>query len=1139
MRYIMGLDIGIGSIGWAAVQYDEPRKILDFGTRVFESGESNNGKDRKSQARRGFRSGRRLIRRRSHRKYRLKAHLDNIGLVKMDAVNGYFSSGRNDVIALRVKGLDEQLSPEEIAACLINFCNRRGYHDFFEVDDSEMSADEKKEYESERAGAQVIDNIMTTGKYRSVAEMISKDEYFEGTGEFRRYRNGSDKEANLQINREYLKRECTDILKTQKKYYPAILTDRNIDTILDIVFTQRDFEDGPGANFKNSSYRRYTNFLDTYGKCRFFPNENRGCRFTVLADIYALVNVLSQYKYTDKDGIDRLPKELACAFIDFALQNGNITKKDIKAITKKYGVTVNMSDADSKDTLSACLKFIKPLKKLYDELSLDWSSVIAEDYTSMDSTLNRIGIVLSQNQTPSRRIKQLNAINGISPEMVKKLALHKFSGTSSVCDMYMAGAIEAFKEGEIYGSYQAQFIKASEKVDESRAQYKLAPFSKDFEFYKNPVVCRSINETRKLINALIERFGSPYAINIEVASDLNRCYEDRQEIQKNQRANEKDRERINKAICALLGIEKASAVQIERYFLGEQQGWKCLYSGMKIDMKACLSSDSKSYEIDHIIPYSLILDNTRNNKALVFASENQAKGQRTPLMYMDEAKAADFIGRVRTLFSDKKISKKKYEYLMQKGFDAEILGDWKSRNINDTRYIAKFLVHYLKENLIFNHDEDEAYRRTDVYAVKGALTSQMRRLWLNETTWGRADKEELKAVTYLDHAADAVVIACCIPAYLEIAAVQNKLSGIYKRAGKVETDEYRYTLEKCIETMQKFYGMKRSEVEPLLRKRGRTPCLIPTLREESDIRFIEPFTFRWFGTEEHKKMTDDEINALFAKKCAEYYSYDKAFAASLRPVITSHKQSRKLSHEITAANPLSIKVIDGEEWQLSRKSVLAVRKKDIDSIYSGDGEMLDELKKLMEPYEDGYTVETALKAQGKTFFATSGGRRINKVTFKSAAKGRRITKGLPDGGHTVYDATNYYCIELYKTKTGTLNMRGIAYSDLVVSGGKLWLSENCRTPDDYGRYYMYLFPWDYIRVFDKNGKEKFSGYYVSVFNINENRVCFAHNNTPCVARKAVSISKNDSVTKYSIDIFGKIGGEIKCGEQLLSITEKE
>ena len=215
MRYVIGLDIGIGSIGWAAVCCDERRKILDFGVRIFESGELSGGKDRTSQERRRFRSQRRLIRRRSHRKARIKAHLENIGLVRALEIEEYMRGSRNNVIEIRVRGLDEKLSPVEIAACLINFCNRRGYQDFYEADTSEMTAEEKKEYEEEKSGAAIIDNLMTKGGYRSVAEMILRDDYFNSVGEFRSYRNNSTRAEQLRINRAYLIDECKMILKKQ------------------------------------------------------------------------------------------------------------------------------------------------------------------------------------------------------------------------------------------------------------------------------------------------------------------------------------------------------------------------------------------------------------------------------------------------------------------------------------------------------------------------------------------------------------------------------------------------------------------------------------------------------------------------------------------------------------------------------------------------------------------------------------------------------------------------------------------------------------------------------------------------------------------------------------------------------------
>lgn len=1146
MRYVLGLDIGIGYIGWAVINRDEPRRIVDFGVRSFESGELEGGKDRTSQQRRRYRSTRRLVRRRAHRKHRIKAHLDNIGFVSVDKIEAYFRSASSDIISLRVKGIDEKLTPQEIAACLINYCNKRGYQDFYEMDESDMSAQEKKEYLSERAGAEFIDSKMSEGNYRTIAEMIKDDPYFEGTGAYRSYRNSAWREEVLQINRKYLRDECAMLLDKQSEYYSSQLTEQNISSILKIIFDQRCFEDGPGN--PDDKFRRYTSFLDTYGHCRFYPEEERGCRFTVLADIYSLVNILSQYKYLNANDEETFSGALAADMINFALQNGNIGIKDIKKLAKAHGITVNTNTMEKKDDISKCLKYIKVLKPIFDGYGIDWQAVISEDYCDMDSTLNKLGVLLAENQTPRRRIDRLKKLNLFNEKTVSRLAVQKFSGTSNVSNKYMLGAIDAFLQGDIYGKHQANIIKQleSERTASGNASIKLPSFESkknEFEFYKNPVVCRSINETRKIINAVIGKYGSPYAINIEVASELNRSYADRQDIERSQKQNQKNRERVKAEVAAELGIDvgAVSARQVDCYILGEQQGWKCLYSGRDIDKKACLDPKNRTYEIDHIIPYSIILDNTLHNKALVFASENQIKKQRTPLMYLSGQAAEEFRGRVRAMFYSKpsKISQKKFDYLMQESLNGEIIGEWKSRNINDTRYISKFLVRYLRENLIFNHEQDEPYRQSEVYAVKGAVTSQMRRLWLNEKTWGNFDKNELKEITLLDHAADAVVIACCIPAYVEIASVQNKLRNIYKRAGKRETDEYKAVMEDCIANMQKFHGMRREEVTALLRNRDRTPCLIPNLREEVDIRFIEPNTFRAFAeNDKEKNMTDEEIYALYRIKCRELYPDDFAFADNLQPVIVSHKPNRKARGTISKDNALSVRVIDGEEWVLSRTSILGLKKKQIPNIHSGDEEILHMLEELMAPMKDDATVQDALNAKGEKFFITPSGRRINKVTLKSKPQGRKLIKHLADGGVTVLDSTSYYCIELYHDTKGDLQMRGITYGELVRKDGKLWLSADSKLPENYGKHYMYLQKWDYIKVINKKDELKFKGYFVSTYNINQGLLYYALDTTATLPRKALSIAKKDKVYKYEIDVLGKMGGEIECGEPLSSITER-
>ena len=126
-NYYLGLDVGIGSIGWAVINI-EKKRIEDFNVRIFESGEIkvNHKNSRASQQCRKSRGLRRLYRRRSHRKLRLKNYLSVIGLTTPEKINYYYETADNNVIQLRYKGLSEKLTPEEIAACLIHISNNRG-----------------------------------------------------------------------------------------------------------------------------------------------------------------------------------------------------------------------------------------------------------------------------------------------------------------------------------------------------------------------------------------------------------------------------------------------------------------------------------------------------------------------------------------------------------------------------------------------------------------------------------------------------------------------------------------------------------------------------------------------------------------------------------------------------------------------------------------------------------------------------------------------------------------------------------------------------------------------------------------------------------------------------------------------------
>ena len=131
-KYVLGLDIGIGSVGWAVVSAEGNPRIENFGVRIFDSGENVKKKSRESQTRRAFRAGRRLIRRRAHRKARIRFWFNKQGIATQNEIKAFFEGDNKDIISLRVRALDEKIAAAEIAACMIHISNHRGYNDFYD-----------------------------------------------------------------------------------------------------------------------------------------------------------------------------------------------------------------------------------------------------------------------------------------------------------------------------------------------------------------------------------------------------------------------------------------------------------------------------------------------------------------------------------------------------------------------------------------------------------------------------------------------------------------------------------------------------------------------------------------------------------------------------------------------------------------------------------------------------------------------------------------------------------------------------------------------------------------------------------------------------------------------------------------------
>lgn len=1118
MKYRIGLDIGIGSVGWAVVSAEEAghlARIEDFGARIFESGEDPQSSESLCKKRRGFRGDRRLTRRRKHRKELLKNHLLNIGFLNATFEDELAECRNADVYQLKVKGLDEKLNPAELYKCLALTCNHRGYLEFYEPEESDKEAGENL-----RAANRFESDFRESGK-RTVSEYLL--DCFSVNG-FVKYRNRSGGDVpHLLIRRDLLKQEITQILLCQKRFYPC-WNENNITRALEIIFAQRDFEDGPGN--PDDPTRRYHGFLETLGKCPFYKGDLRGFRGTVISDVFAVTNTLSQYRFCNVEtGEFSLDKTVAKEIVDTLLLNGKINLTDVKKILSARGFKLLKSDLADASALGKSLKFLPLAKKAVEESGESWESVIAEEQfdVTVPSRLHQIGELISKYQTPRRRKEEMKKA-GVDQRLISAFANKKISGTASCGYRYMCDAIAAFLNGDIYGSYQANRIQNDAETDPIEKSVKLAPSAiDDPEVRENRVVFKAINETRKIINAIVEIYGSPEEIVIEVASELGKSVEARDELLKKQKANEKENAEAKRVISELLNVDatKVSSSMIERYKLFNEQEGKSAYSQKPLgELKDVVENRNRVYEIDHIVPFSLILDNTLNNKALVFTEENQKKGQRTPLMYLGSAEKKSFIAFVNHLYARKKdgISRKKYAYYRCEtlyGQEAEdMLNEWKTRNINDTRYITKYVAGLIERHLLFAGD-----KKQHVQTVKGSVTQKFRREWFRDQRWGSDEKDR---ETYLNHALDAVVAANLTRPYIEIGSDSLRLLSIFKRNRGRYTEEYDEYLEKCVSKMKKYYGFDEDYTRKLLCRAGRVPSFVPRLAEEVAVRFVVD------REDKDEKKFYEEVNAL--------YRLDSEFIVPPHYPVTSCKQDKKFRGTIADSNPVRVETIDGVDHTIKRTDVRKITPESLAKLYTTDASLRAELTRILNGKDKKYTVGKYLEENGLTHFTSSDGTVIRRVSLDSGAVSNYWRKELGDGNYTNLSVLKYYCVEVYEDLDGKTRIHGIRYVDLIRRNKKLYQKAESY-PLGYGKHVTYLFPNDYVRILNGKNEVKFEGYYCSVYNINQSQLRFQKPNLREMVAKNIAL--NDRVSQINVSILGKKGGEIRCSEPFPSIGEKK
>lgn len=272
----------------------------------------------------------------------------------------------------------------------------------------------------------------------------------------------------------------------------------------------------------------------------------------------------------------------------------------------------------------------------------------------------------------------------------------------------------------------------------------------------NPTVHIGLNQLRKTCNALLDRYGQPSQIVIELARELKQSDKQKKEtaerIKKNREANDERRERLEDMNQIEQGQTRIGYA-MSRLQLWDELGTDpklCPYTGKPISLTDLFSS---KVEIEHILPFSRTLDDSPANKTVAFREANRVKRNLAPAeaarQHPDVIDLQAMQARVR--LSGMPANKRwRFEDDAMSRFDDE--EQFHARQLNETQYLSRVARTYLS-TLFARKDENEQERK-HVWVVPGRMTSLLRKRYsVNLGTNNQKSRND-----HRHHAIDAAVV---------------------------------------------------------------------------------------------------------------------------------------------------------------------------------------------------------------------------------------------------------------------------------------------------------------------------------------------------------------------------------------------
>ena len=847
LRYTLGLDIGIASVGWAVLEDNidgEPIKIERLGVRIFDKAEQPKTGASLAEPRREARGQRRTIRRRRHRKDRIKQLIQQNGIMTRVEMAEMFehSQFETSVYELRVQALERALTKQEFVRVLIHLAQRRGYK-------SNSKSEEAKDKENGKVKIAISENkqCMEENGYRTIGEMLLKDDRFwecnpDGTKIFVPHNHPDDYRTT--VERSMVEDEIRLIFSRQHALGVSYATSEFEEAYLEIWGSQRNFDEGPGGK---SPYGG--NMIEKMlGHCTFEKDEPRAAKGSYSAEYFRLLQDVNHLRLVKNNGEScALTREQKQIYIDLVMKSAAASYAQLrKKLELSNDISFNMlrygSDEIGKVERKKLghMKFYHEMRKALNTVQKDAISTVSWEQR------DEIARILLCYKSDDKRKAQLEKLD-IPREFIPALLTLSTSKTAHLSVKALRKLIPYLEKGmtyaeackEVYGEQKSSVTKKN----------KLSLF--DIEPINNPVVRRAVSQTIRVINAIVREYGAPEVVRVELAREMGKPYDVRTQMTKKQEANAKRNEELRQQIKKIKGAEPTGQ-DIVKFKLFQDQNGVCLYSGQNLDITRLF--EAGYVDVDHIIPYSISFDDSYTNKVLVRSPENRQKGNRIPADYFKSDPAR--WQRFETLVNTQVHNWKKKRNLLTQALSEEQKNGFKQRNLVDTQYIARVIYNLINDHLQFAETgKYDKKRRTQ--AVNGAITAHVRK---------RLGIQKIREDGDLHHAVDAAVVACVSPGMIQ------KITQYTKH-------------RECIRKTKE--GYLDTETGELM------------TREAYDAKYSPRFPAPWerFRQELEARLSDNPAEEIARLHLATYDSEEE-----IKPVFVSRKQTHKISgaaHEAT------------------------------------------------------------------------------------------------------------------------------------------------------------------------------------------------------------------------------------------------